>query len=274
MLKLTILGCGSSGGVPRIGNNWGACDPGNPRNMRRRCSLLIEREGDDGTTTVLIDTSPDMRAQLIDAGVGWLDAVLFTHEHADHTHGIDDLRMVALNGRQRIRAYMSPETAELLMTRFAYCFTTPEGSPYPPILQQHTLYPLKPVTVDGKGGPITVLPFEQEHGHIRSLGFRVGNVAYSADVSNLSDASVWVLGDLDMWIVDALRYTHHPSHFSVEDALRWIERVKPRQAVLTNMHVDLDYETLRNELPAHVAPAYDMMRMHTVAALPERLLRR
>lgn len=267
-LELTILGCGSSGGVPRIGNNWGACDPANPKNHRRRCSLLVQRRDGDRLTSVLVDTSPDMRSQLLDTGVGWLDGVLYTHEHADHIHGIDDLRMVAINGRRRINVYMSRATADLAMGRFSYCFTAPEGSPYPPILSQHTIYPLEPVTVSGEGGDIAALPIELRHGHIDALGFRFGSIAYTPDLSDIPEQSLDALAGLDVWIVDALRYTEHPSHFSLDDALGWIERIGPRRAVLTNMHIDMDYETLRRRLPDNVEPAHDLMRLETDAELP------
>jgi phosphoribosyl 1,2-cyclic phosphate phosphodiesterase len=272
-LKITILGCGSSGGVPRIGDIWGACDPNNPRNRRRRCSVLVQRFAEDGErlTSVLIDTSPDMRAQLLDMGVAWLDGVLYTHDHADHTHGIDDLRMVAFNGKRHVDVHMSHQTAQVVMGRFSYCFRAPEGSPYPPILREHSLYPGKRVSVSGPGGTIEALPYDQEHGHIRSLGFRMGNVAYSCDVSDIPDESLAALEGLDVWIIDALRYIPHPSHFSLEDALRWIERVSPKRAILTNMHIDLDYDTLRRELPDNVEPAFDGLSVETVAELPKKL---
>lgn len=271
VLKITILGCGSSGGVPRIGNHWGRCDPADPRNRRRRCSVLVRRAGASSETAVLVDTSPDMRAQLLDAGISWLDGVLYTHDHADHTHGIDDLRAVVFNGRRRVDTYMSRATADIVMSRFAYCFDAPEDSPYPPILRQHTIFAGTPVVVNGAGGPIAALPFDQEHGHIRSLGFRFGNVAYSCDVSGLPEESLEALEDLDVWIVDALRRAPHPSHFSLEDALAWIERVRPRRAILTNLHVDFDYEALRRELPDGVEPAYDGLTVETVADLPAGL---
>lgn len=255
--NVTILGCGSSGGVPRIGNNWGACDPDNPKNRRRRCSILIKRIGDGGETNVLVDTSPDMRDQLLSVNVGWLDGVLFTHEHADHIHGIDDLRVVAMNGRERISVYLDEQTSRLVTNRFSYCFKTPADSPYPPILIEHRIAPGKAIEIAGKGGSVTVLPFDQIHGHIRSLGFRVGNVAYSSDLSDLPDETIPLLKDLDVWIVDALRYTPHPTHFSLEEAVQWIDRIKPRRAILTNMHVDLDYDTLQAELPDHIEPAFD-----------------
>ena len=262
-LTFTILGCASSGGVPRPGTGWGACDPNNPKNRRRRCSLLVERQGADGVTRVLVDTGPDLRDQLIDANVDWLDAVLYSHEHADHTHGIDDLRGLFLHARRRLDAYADDATSRMLMTRFAYCFARPAGSEYPPILNMHELRAGVRLTIGGKGGPIEALPFVQDHGDIKSLGFRFGALAYSSDLHDMPAASVDVLAGLDLWIVDALRYHPHPAHFSVSDALSWIERIKPKRAVLTNMHTDLDYEVLRASLPPHVEPAYDGMRIET-----------
>ena len=261
ILTFTILGCGSSAGVPRIGAGWGACDPANPKNRRRRCSLLVERRSPDGATRLLVDTSPDLREQLLDAAVDHLDAVLFTHEHADHTHGIDDLRALAIHQRRRIDVYLDDETSQALRQRFRYCFATPAGSAYPPILREHRLEAGAMLTIEGAGGAITALPFLQKHGSITSLGFRFGGLAYSADLDGLPDASLDMLRDLDIWIVDALRYTPHPSHWSLDETLEWIGRLNPRRAILTNMHVDLDYETLRARLPAHVEPAFDGMRL-------------
>jgi len=258
-LKFTILGCGSSAGVPRPALGWGACDPDNPKNRRRRTSLLVERHGPAGVTRVLVDTSPDLREQLVDAAVDWLDAVLYTHEHADHTHGIDDLRSLFLKQRQRIDVYLDAHTAEMMQTRFAYCFQAPPGSEYPPIVKGHRLTAGHPISVIGKGGPITVLPVLQHHGDIPSLGFRFGALAYSCDLCGMPPESVTALGGLDIWIVDALRYRPHPSHFSLTDALQWIERLKPRRAILTNLHADLDYEAVRKAVPAHVEPAFDGM---------------
>jgi phosphoribosyl 1,2-cyclic phosphate phosphodiesterase len=260
-LTFTILGCGSSGGVPRPGTGWGACDPANPKNRRRRCSLLVERNGPGGVTRVLIDTGPDLREQLLDANADWLDAVFYTHEHADHTHGIDDLRGLYLRARRRLDVYADDATSRMLMTRFSYCFVQPPGSDYPPILTMHGIKPGVPLTIDGKGGPITALPFVQDHGDIKSLGFRFGGVAYSSDLHDLPADSVAAVTDLDLWIVDALRTIPHPAHFSVADALSWIERLRPKRAILTNMHNDLDFEVLRLSLPPGVVPAYDGMQV-------------
>ncbi len=254
-LRATILGCGSSGGVPRLGGHWGDCDPDNPRNRRQRCSLLVERESADGTTTVLIDTSPDLRNQLLTAGVGRLDAVIYTHSHADHVHGIDDLRMIVFNMRARLPVWADEPTRAALMERFTYAFMQPEGSPYPPILDMHLIE--GDVTIDGAGGPIAFSPFEVAHGGMDALGFRIGDLAYLPDVAQIPEP-VWPrLDNLDCWIVDALRRDPHPTHSHLAQTLTWIERARPRRAVLTNMHIDLDYATLMAETPDHIEPAYD-----------------
>ncbi len=264
-LEVTILGSGSSGGVPRIGGpdghgDWGACDPNDPKNRRRRCSILVRKHTPGGETAILVDTAPDMREQLIDARVRHLDAVLITHDHADQLHGIDDLRVLVLTMRKRIDLYADHLTQAGIMRRFGYIFERPEGSDYPPILNMHTIEePFSQFDIAGAGGPVSVLPFEQEHGRIRSLGFRFGDFAYSSDVSGLDEAAFAALEGVDTWVVDALRYTHHPTHANVETALAWIAQVKPRRAVLTNLHVDLDYETLKAQLPPGVEPAYDGM---------------
>jgi phosphoribosyl 1,2-cyclic phosphate phosphodiesterase len=256
-LKATILGCGSSGGVPRPALGWGDCDPKNPKNRRRRTSLLVERYGSGGVTRVLVDTSPDLREQLLDAEVDWLDAVLYTHEHADHTHGVDDLRALFIKQRRPIDVYLDEYTAKSMHARFGYCFKAPPGSDYPPIAAEHRLTAGTPIVIQGRGGSITAFPLLQAHGDIASYGFRFGNLAYSCDLSGMPPESAAALTGLDVWIVDALRYRPHPSHFSLSDALEWIERLKPRRAVLTNLHADLDYEELRTKLPPHVEPAFD-----------------
>lgn len=259
-LRITILGCGSSGGVPRLGGRWGACDPSNLRNRRRRCALLVERmAGHSGVTRALVDAGPDMRDQLLDAGVGLLDAVLFTHEHADHVHGIDDLRQVAFNRHARLPCWATATTAESLRRRFGYVFETPPGSEYPPILDLHRID--GPFAVEGEGGPLEVLPFEVQHGRIRALGFRFGPVAYLPDVSAMTEPAWTAVADLDCWIVDALRYEPHDSHSHLSQTLDWIERARARSAVITNMHIDLDYARVQAETPPHVAPAHDGMTL-------------
>jgi len=260
-LTLTIMGCGSSAGVPRPALGWGRCDPNNPRNRRRRCSLLVERRSGDGVTRVVIDTSPDLREQLIDAEVDHLDAVFLTHEHADQTHGIDDLRSVVLHQRKRIPTYFNQSTAKDIMARFSYCFVSPEGSDYPPILTRHAIEAGQSQEILGKGGAITLTAFNLQHGNIPALGYRIGGAAYTPDLSDIPAESWPALQNLDLWIIDGLRYAPHPSHFSVDDALSWIARFKPKRAVITNMHSDLDYEVLRLSLPDGVVPAYDGMRL-------------
>jgi phosphoribosyl 1,2-cyclic phosphate phosphodiesterase len=260
-LTLTVLGCGSSAGVPRPALGWGACDPNNPRNRRRRCSLLAERTSDHGVTRIVIDTAPDLREQLIDASVDHIDAVFLTHEHADQTHGMDDLRSVVLHQRRRIPVYLNQSTANHILLRFSYCFISPEGSDYPPILDSHEIEAGESRTIEGKGGAVTLAAFLLQHGNIPALGYRIGGAAYTPDVSDIPQASWPFLQDLELWIIDGLRYAGHPSHFSVNDALSWIDRFKPRRAVITNMHADLDYEVLRQRLPANVIPAYDGMRL-------------
>ncbi len=254
-LQFTILGCGSSGGVPRLGGDWGDCDPANPRNRRCRCSLLVERITDAGTTRVLIDTSPDMREQLLAAGVGTLDGVVYTHSHADHTHGIDDLRQIVYNMRRRLPVWADQPTETALMERFAYAFTQPAGSLYPPILDINPI--TGPFTVPGAGGDITFRPFEVDHGSMAALGFRIGNLAYLPDVLAIPDAAWAELDGLDCWIVDALRRKPHPTHAHLALTLDWIARARPAQSVITNMHIDLDYAELAAELPLGVVPAYD-----------------
>ena len=258
-MRLTILGCGSSGGVPRLGGHWGACDPENPKNRRQRCSILVERVTGAGTTSVLIDTSPDMRNQLLEAGVGRLDAVLYTHAHADHMHGLDDLRMIVINMRARLPVWADPPTRTALMERFGYAFVQPEKSMYPPILTLNLID--GDVTIDGPGGALTFASFKVPHGGMNALGFKMNNVAYLPDVASIPE-EVWPqLRGLECWIVDALRREPHPTHSHLSQTLDWIADVAPKTAVLTNMHNDLDYQTLRDETPAHIEPAYDGMRL-------------
>lgn len=259
-LRFTILGCGSSMGVPRVALGWGSCDPHNPKNRRRRCSLLADRVDAHGHhTRILIDCTPDLRMQLLEAEVDWLDGVLITHEHADHTHGVDDLRPFFVHKRRRVDVYLDEPTSRAMHARFGYCFMRPPGSEYPPMLTEHRLTPGQPVTVDGQGGPIEALPILQEHGDIPSLGFRIGNLAYSADIKGMPEESLAAMAGLDVWIIDALRRAPHPSHFNLDEALDWIERVKPKRAILTNLHSDMDYASLLRSLPHRVEPAYDGM---------------
>jgi phosphoribosyl 1,2-cyclic phosphate phosphodiesterase len=262
-LRLTILGCGSSGGVPRADGAWGACDPNEPKNRRSRCSLLAQRwrgpVGDPAeATTILIDTAPELRLQMMNTGVKRMDAVLFSHDHADQTHGLDDLRVYALLARKRVPVFMDDATRATLRMRFDYCFEMRGG--YPPILEDSgDVRHGEPITIDGPGGPIAALPLAQDHGGVTSYGFRFGAVAYSNDVVALPDKTMAALRGLDVWIVDALRYTPHPTHAHLERVLTWVDALQPQRTILTNMHIDLDYGRLKAELPAHVEPGYDGM---------------
>lgn len=262
--QFIILGCGSSGGVPRVGGEWGNCDPLNPKNRRRRCSILVRRTSETGSlTNVLIDTSPDLRAQALDAKIRTLDGVLFTHDHADHTHGIDDLRFIAYRGKKRIDVYLDDRTGSILKRRFDYCFETPEGSEYPAILRANTLNDGEPVTIEGEGGSVIATPFKMTHGRIEALGFRIGDVAYCSDVSAMPDVAMQHLQNLDVLILNALRYEPHPNHLTLNQSLALIKKIAPKRAVLTHMHTDLDYETLQGETPQHVEPAFDGMVIST-----------
>lgn len=279
-LRLTILGCGCSSGVPRLGGpdgagDWGACDPTDPRNRRTRCGVMVEQKRADDpwqdayVTRVLIDTSPDLRTQLLAARVRRVDAVLYTHDHADQVNGLDDLRIIAGLMRKRVPVHMDSATAETLMARFAYAFRQAPGSLYPAVLEPFLdLAPGARLAIDGPGGPLHVLALAQNHGPIDSLGFRFGPIAYSNDCVMLPDATLEALTGVDVWIVDALKHTPHRTHANVATALAWIDRVRPRQAILTNMHPDLDYQALDAETPDHVRPAYDGLAVEAMATLP------
>lgn len=256
-LRFTMLGCGSSPGVPRPNGDWGACDPAEPRNRRTRAAMLVQRTGEGGTTTVVIDTGPDLRAQLIAARVTDLHAVVLTHPHADHIHGIDDVRTFVLVSRRVMPVWADEETFARVHEAFGYVFETPPGSEYPPICAHRPIEPYVPFTVDGPGGPIQFEPLAQEHARIRSLGFRVGDVAYCSDVSAFPSETEARLGGLDTLVLGALQYHRHPSHFSVEQALEVVARLKPRRTILTHMHIPLDYRKLAAELPEGVEPGHD-----------------
>jgi phosphoribosyl 1,2-cyclic phosphate phosphodiesterase len=253
-MRVRVLGCGASGGVPRIGGDWGACDPSEPKNRRRRVSILVET----GDTTILVDTSPDLREQLLDAGTRQVDAVIITHSHADHLHGLDDLRALNRLMRRPIPLYAGPATMREIATRFDYVLqpATPDAF-YKPLVIPHE--------IDGPfeiaGTPI--VPFDQDHGFGRTTGLRIGDIGYSTDVVEMDEAGFGALAGIDIWIVDCLRYEPHPTHSHLAKTLGWIERIRPRRAVLTHMDVQLDYATLLRELPAGVEPGYDGMTIET-----------
>lgn len=248
-MKITILGCGTSGGVPLIGNDWGACDPHNPRNRRNRVSILVE----EGDTTLLVDTSPDMRQQLLDCNLKSLTAVLYTHTHADHTHGIDDLRSVNWLIKKPVDVYADPKTMAELEERFDYVF---RGSKVPGEFYKPSIVPH---VIDGpfQIGGIRITPYMQDHGYVHSLGFRFNDFAYSTDVHTLDEAAFEALKGVKTWVVDCVREKPHPTHSHLAQTLEWIARVKPERAYLTHMNNSLDYAALSAKLPAGVWPAHD-----------------
>ena len=256
----TLLGTGSSGGVPRVGGQWGDCDPTNPRNRRRRCALLIEqRRADDGeATTVLVDAGADLREQLLASEVRSLEAVLLTHAHADHIFGLDDLRQLALMLRRPIDVYMDAPTSAVVLRAFGYCFRQAPGSSYPVFCTERRIVHPEPFAIEGPGGTLAVRTVLADHGDIDALGFRVGGLLYLPDVKRVVDvASEEALAGVDVLIVDALRRRPHPAHLSLDEALAFIERVGPRRAILTNLHSDLDHATLSAELPDGIEAGYD-----------------
>ena len=253
-MRVTILGCGTSSGVPRIGGadgagNWGLCDPANPKNRRRRVSVLVEAAGQ----RVLIDCGPDCREQLLSARVAHLDAVIITHDHADHAHGIDDLRQLYHAMRRPVDVWASPATFAVLKSRFDYVFTGAAG--YPATCTAHDF--TVPMTI----GDLTVTPVPQLHGDIESTGVRFDHdgksFAYSTDVKGFDERADAALSRLDLWVVDALRREAHPTHSHLEQTLAWIAQRRPGRAVLTHMDQSMDYETLCAELPPGIAPGFD-----------------
>lgn len=269
-LHITILGCGSSGGVPRVGGDWGLCDPNEPKNRRKRCSILVDYwEGElkmpcaTKRTTVLVDASPDLREQLLKTKTKRLDAVLFTHEHADQTHGIDDLRAIAYRMRQRLPTYMSAHTRTQLMAKFGYCFEMPEGRVHPPILElQDDLTSKIPLKITGPGGTLSIDALELSHGATPVSGFRFdGRVVYTPDVHDIDDETLERITGTKVWIIDALRYNPSPAHAHTDKALMWLAKTKTQKGIFTNMHIDLDYQTFKSELYGHHDVAYDGMKV-------------
>lgn len=266
-LKITILGSGSSGGVPRVGGDWGICDPNEPKNRRMRCSLLVEywqgasMPPPKDRTSVLIDTSPDLREQCLTADIKRLDAVLYTHDHADQSHGIDDLRALAYRMQTRIPTYMDAPTRNNLFSRFKYCFEMPDGRVHPPILNLMPDITIgNAFTINGPGGDLPISVIGLEHGPTPSLGFVFDDKAiYTPDANGVSEATLEQIANKPLWIVDALRYNSHPTHAHADRTLQWVARARTKKAVLTNLHIDMDYQTLSAELPGPHLAAYDGM---------------
>lgn len=277
VLRVRILGCGSSGGVPRLDGDWGECDPDEPKNHRSRCSLLVERAADlkaldeGAVTRALIDTSPDLRTQWLAAHATSLDGVAFTHAHADQLHGIDDLRALVYRRRAKLPAFASPPVATEIKTRFDYIFETPPGSGYPPLLTMAPLVAGEIQAVTGPGGDIAFSLFDVEHGGAACSGVRIGPVAYTPDVNGLDEAAFSSLAGARVWIVDALREKPHPTHAHLAQSLAWLDRVKPQLGLLTNLHIDLDYRALLAKLPSAIRPAYDGLSFTLKASTGEIL---
>ena len=254
-MKVTILGCGYAPGVPAVAGGWGLCDPRNPKNRRRRASVLVE----NGPSSILIDASPDLREQMLDVGLKRLDAVLFTHGHADHIHGLDELREINRLMRAPIPIFADTETLRALETRFAYTFEgIPSGQPFfrpwftPTMIESSTGFTV---------ADMPVRAFPQDHGFSTTLGYRIGDFAYSTDALNLSDEVLASLSNVAVWVVGALQALPHPTHAHLDKVLGWIEKVKPRRAIITHMSNGLDYETLMFKLPVGVTPAFDGMEI-------------
>ena len=252
-MKVRILGCGTSTGVPRIGNDWGSCDPAEPKNRRRRVSILVAA----GSTSILVDTSPDMRDQLLDAGVGTVDAVIWTHEHADHANGIDDVRQLFHNRGRAIPGYAGERTLRSLTGRFDYVFAGKWG--YPATVEA------RPLADAARIGDIGVHATEQPHGPITSTGLLFAHdgksIGYSTDINGLTEDMITLFEGIDLWIVDALRHHPHPSHSHLEQTLAYIDRLRPARAILTHMDNSMDYRSLLRQLPPHVEPGFDGMEI-------------
>ncbi|MDV7338591.1 MBL fold metallo-hydrolase [Terasakiella sp. A23] len=251
-MKVTILGCGPSGGVPGIGNYWGKCDPENPKNRRLRPSILIENHA----LSLLVDTSPDVRQQLLNADLSRLDAVLYTHGHADHLHGIDDLRSVNRLQNAPLDVYLNQETLDHISERFGYVLDPlPDGVDvfYKPVLVPHLIETGKSFEIDGQ----SIMPILQDHGYCETIGYRIGDFAYSTDVVNMSDESLKLLEGVKIWVIGTLVDVPHQTHADVDKALRWIKRIAPEKAFLTHLGTGLDYDALRAKLPENVRPCFD-----------------
>ena len=253
MLNVTLLGCGTSTGVPRLGGptgvDWGACEPGEPRNRRRRASILIRH----GPTTILVDTGPDLREQLLSTPVSRLDAVIWTHDHADHCHGVDDLRPLRFGRPDPIAGYADAATLETLNARFGYVFNGQNG--YPSLVRPNDLKPVERI------GEVTVRCTVMPHGRIHSLGlrFEIGgsSIGYATDFSEITADMNRLFDGVDVLVVDALRRQPHPSHPNLEMVLDWLPVIRPNRTILTHMDHSMDYRSLAAGLPSGVEPGYD-----------------
>ena len=251
-IKIDILGCGSSSGVPAIGNYWGVCDPKNPKNKRLRSSILITSER---KTKILIDATPDLRQQLLNANVKYLDAVLITHAHADHIHGVDDFRFLNVLMKNHLNLYANKKVLDEIKKKFSYVFEKlkkeANGFYYKPCLVPKTIN--KSFMIN----ELKITSFQQNHGFCESTGYRINNVAYSTDVVDLDDNAFSKLKNLDLWIVDCLRFKPHTTHSHFDKTIGWIDKVKPKKAILTHMNTEVDYNTITKMLPKNCYAAFD-----------------
>jgi len=255
-MRVTILGCGPSGGVPGIGNTWGKCDPENPKNRRLRPSILIENDA----LSLLVDTSPDVRQQLISAGTSRLDAVLYTHGHADHLHGIDDLRSVNRLQNAPLDIYLNQETLDHIEQRFGYVLEPlAKGADifYKPVLIPHLIETGKPFEVAGQ----KIVPILQDHGYCETIGYRIGDFAYSTDVVNMTEESFDLLRGVKVWVIGTLVDHPHQTHADVDKAINWVKEIAPERAYLTHLSVGLDYSSLRERLPENMEPCFDGLQI-------------
>ena len=252
-MRVTILGCGSSSGVPIIGCQCPVCTSKNSKNTRSRASILVDSDG----SSILVDTSPDLRAQCLANAISSVDAIIYTHDHADHTHGIDDIRPLNYQRGAPLDVYADDVTIAGLKTRFSYAFKPPiaEYGWFRPAINPHTIIAGQPLDIAG----MRVLPFTQLHGRITSLGLRFGDFTYSTDVHAFTPEAFEAIKGTRIWVVDCLKYDPVPTHSYMAQTLAWIEQIKPELAVLTHMNHEMDYDTMLRELPAGVVPAYDGM---------------
>lgn len=250
-LKIRVLGCGPAWGVPSLGFGWGNCDPTNPKNRRTRASILVE----SATTRLLIDASSDARTQLLDANVNNIDAILLTHEHADHTRGLDELGAINRFQKKLLPVYAHADTLKEVLKSMDYAFHA-HNTHYLPFFTAHT-FDTNAFTI----GDITIHPFFQDHGFTTSWGFRINDFAYSTDVVRLPESSFRILEGVKVWILDCLKKEQHLTHSHLQQSLQWVKRIKPHRTILTHLAPSLDYNALKAELPPHVEPAYDGMEI-------------
>jgi phosphoribosyl 1,2-cyclic phosphate phosphodiesterase len=252
-LKITVLGCGGSAGVPASGNYWGACDPLEPKNNRMRCSIAVQ----SAQTTLVIDTGPDFRHQVNRANINHVDAVLYTHYHGDHADGMADLRTFRFRSKALVPIYASRETLDVFERTVPHLLHTQEAV-YPQILEANEITPQqygKPMTV----GDISFIPFEQDHGTCKTVGYRFGDFAYSVDILDIAPEGIDVLKGVKIWMVDGTGYHQddNPVHANLNTIYKINKEIGAERVIITSLSLSMDYQTLRSELPPGYEPAYD-----------------